>query len=273
MRALTLVSLNAWGGTVWPALGEWLGALGPDILCLQEVLRAPVDSPEWLVYADAERRLDQRADLLADISARLPRHQPVFAPAVRGPLFDAAGQVYPSDHGLGLWVARDLVASDYATAFVHGAFRPDGWGAEPVPRTMQMVRLVNPLSGGAMVVAHLHGLRDPSGKGDTPQRAAQAEAVAAALERFQADGQEPMVLAGDLNLLPESGFFARMALLGLRDLVTAHGITDTRTALYAKPVRHANYMLIRGSLPVEAFEALAEPVVSDHRALVLKTRL
>jgi endonuclease/exonuclease/phosphatase family metal-dependent hydrolase len=273
MTRLTIVSLNAWGGAVWPALGDWVADTAPDVLCLQEMIRAPVHSPEWLVYADPYRRLDQRADLFSDISARLPAHQAIFAPAARGPLHDARGRVFTSEHGLGLWVARHLAIAEYASAFVHGRYRPDGWGPEPVPRTMQMARLVAPGTGAGMVVAHLHGLRDPSGKGDTPERAAQAEAVAAALAAFQHGADEPMVLAGDLNLLPGSAFFGRMAELGLSDLVTANGIADTRTALYAKPQRHANYMLVRDPGPVERFDAPAEPVVSDHRPLVLETGL
>jgi hypothetical protein len=49
---MRLVWLNAWGGAVWPAFGDWIAALAPDVLFLQEVIRAPVPSPEWLIYAD-----------------------------------------------------------------------------------------------------------------------------------------------------------------------------------------------------------------------------
>jgi endonuclease/exonuclease/phosphatase family metal-dependent hydrolase len=272
VRPLRIVSLNAWGGAVWPALGDWAEAVGADVLCLQEMIRAPVECPEWLVYEDPDRRLDQRAELFADISRRLPGHQPWFSPAARGPLKDAAGTVHPSEHGLGMWVARDLVVAGCASAFVHGTFRHDGWGPEPVPRTMQMARIADPETGRAMVVTHFHGLREPGGKHDTPARAAQAEAVATALAAF-AGPQEPLVLGGDFNLLPASAFFARMETLGLSDLVTGRGIDDTRTSLYRKPQRHANYMLVRASVPVDGFAAPAEPVVSDHRPLVLDTRL
>jgi hypothetical protein len=124
---MRLVWLNAWGGAVWPALGDWIADLHPDVLFLQEVTRAPVPCPEWLVYADSHRRLDQRADLFADVSARLPRHQSFFAPAARGPLKED-GRSYTSEHGLATWVAQGLAVSDYATRFVHGSYRPDGWG-------------------------------------------------------------------------------------------------------------------------------------------------
>jgi DNA-binding NtrC family response regulator len=52
-RGMRLVWLNAWGGAVWPALGDWIADLHPDVLFLQEVTRAPVPCPEWLVYAQS----------------------------------------------------------------------------------------------------------------------------------------------------------------------------------------------------------------------------
>lgn len=271
-RSLRIVSLNAWGGAVWSALQPWIGSIAADVLCLQEVIRAPEPSPDWLQYQDSNRHLDQRADLFADVSACLPGYQSSFAPAARGPLRDAEGRVYRSEHGLGVWVAPHLAVSAQASAFIHGTFRSDGWGAEPVPRAMQMLRIADGDTGRAMVIAHLHGLRDPSGKGETPERDRQADAIVAALTAFAAP-EDRMVLAGDFNLLPGSATFDLLARIGLADLVTGRGITDTRTRLYKKPQRHANYMLVRDNAEVLAFDAPAEPVVSDHRALVLDTVL
>jgi hypothetical protein len=265
---MRLVWLNAWGGAVWPALGDWIAALAPDVLFLQEVIRAPVPSPEWLIYADAYRRLDQRADLFADVSARLPGHQAFFAPAARGPLVNEDGCVFTSEHGLGAWVARGIAVSEYTTRFVHGRYRPDGWGPEPVPRTMQLMRLAGEGLGPGLVAAQLHGLRDPGGKRDSPARMQQAEAMASAISDI-AGHDEPLVLGGDFNLLPDSETFTRLEALGLRDLVTGSGIEDTRTTLYTKEQRHANYLLVRETVAISAFSVPAEPVVSDHRPLIL----
>ncbi|MBF9036275.1 endonuclease/exonuclease/phosphatase family protein [Rhodobacterales bacterium HKCCE2091] len=265
---MRIVSLNAWGGKVWPALPDWIAAEVPDILCLQEVTRAPVPSPDWLVYEDDFRRLDQRADLFADVSKCLPRHQGLFAPAARGVMRDGQGREVASEHGIAAWIAPHLAVTEYRSVFVHGGFRADGWGPEPVPRTMQVLRIADPAAPGTLVVAHLHGLRDPAGKGDTPAREAQARAIRAALEDFARPG-EPLVLAGDLNILPGSATFAFLAGIGLSDLVTGRGHDDTRTVLYDKPVRFADYMLVTPGVPVARFDLPAEPVLSDHRAMVL----
>ncbi|GGX45900.1 metal-dependent hydrolase [Tateyamaria omphalii] len=266
---MRIVSLNAWGGQVWDALASWVASLDVDVLCLQEVTRAPVRSPEWLRYVDPYRDLAQRADLFGDISALLPDHQSFFAAATRGVLTDHEGAAVPSEHGLGLWVRRDLAVTELAQGFVHGEFRPDGWGAEPVPRTMQVVRLQDPSSGLGLCVGHFHGLRDPAGKGDTAARTLQTER-AIALFRSLWPQDIPAVLAGDFNLLPDSASFAQFEHVGLHDLIAHHGITDTRTALYEKSQRFADYMLVsRDLLFGAAFDVPGRPQVSDHRPLIL----
>jgi hypothetical protein len=57
-----------------------------------------------------------------------------------------------------------------------------------------------------------------------------------------------------------------LADLGLVDLV---GEADTRTSRYRKPVRHASYLLVPDPAAIDRFQILAEPEVSDHRALLL----
>lgn len=265
---MKIVSLNAWGGQVWDALGPWIADMGADVLCLQEVTRAPVQSPEWLRYVDPYRDLAQRADLFGDVSALLPHHQAFFAPATRGTLTDETGQLVPSEHGLGLWVRRDLAVTHLAQDFIHGGFRPDGWGSEPVSRTMQVARVMDTATGQSICVGHFHGLRDPKGKGDTPDRARQTE-KAAALFGTVWGGQGPAVLGGDFNVLPDSACFEHFAHMGLHDLISHHGITDTRTTLYSKPQRFADYMMVSDDLHAAGFDVPAYPEVSDHRPLIL----
>ncbi|NDV01048.1 endonuclease/exonuclease/phosphatase family protein [Pseudoroseicyclus tamaricis] len=264
---MRIISLNAWGGQCWPSLSAWLREAGADILLLQEVTRAPQPSPAWLSYRDAFRSLDQRADLFADVSRRLPGHQAIFSPAARGTLQDESGRDVASEHGIAAWIAPHLAVTAIASGFVHGSYRADGWGEEPVPRTAQAFRIEG--AGASLIVSHLHGLRDPAGKGDTPARRAQAEAMVALLQGL-ARPEEPMVLAGDLNLLPGSESFGIFARLGLTDLVTGRGHSDTRTSLYPKPQRYADYCLVTPDVPVAAFDVPARPEVSDHRPLVLE---
>lgn len=265
---MRIVSLNAWGGACWPELAAWLPGCGADVLCLQEVI-APVapGTPAWLRYVDPWRDLAQRGDLVADVSAALPGFRSWFSPAARGPLTDDRGATWITDHGLGLWTAPHLAVTGARSTFIHGSFRPDGWGEEPVPRVMQLARLHVP-GMAPILVAQFHGLRDAAGKGDTPARQGQADRVFAALGAMRRPG-DVVVLCGDFNLLPDSAFFARARAEGLTDLVTAGGHTDTRTAIYTKPVRFADYLLVSDPALVRGFALPATPLVSDHRPLIL----
>lgn len=265
---MRIISLNAWGGQVWDSLAPWVQSIDPDVLCLQEVTRAPVPSPDWLIYKDAFRHLDQRADLFGDVCSLLPDHQNFFAPAVRGALLTPSGEQVASEHGLGLWVRKNLAVTAMTQAFIHGAYRSGGWGQEPVPRTMQVVRVFDTDTQRDVTIGHLHGLRHPEGKHDTPARARQTDKIVEIFGQMWSTGASG-VLAGDFNLLPDSACFADLSRLGLINLIAHHGITDTRTQPYKKTQRFADYMLVSPDLTGAGFSVPAEPVVSDHRALVL----
>lgn len=268
---MRLVSLNAWGGQLWSALEPWLGTIGADILCLQEVIRMPKDAPDWHVYEDPNRRIDQRSHMVRDISAALPQHQGFFAPAIRGPMTIDGGATMISEHGIASWIARDLAVIEMHQEFIYGSYRAEGWGPEPYPRAVQIFRIAN-AAGRTALIMQFHGIRQQVGKSDTAERAVQTQSAYDLLRTNMRKG-EPTILAGDFNLLPDSAFFPKMAELGLQDLVIGRGHTDTRTSLYKKPVRHADYLLVNDAVSVQSFDVPALPEISDHRPMILDLAL
>jgi endonuclease/exonuclease/phosphatase family metal-dependent hydrolase len=153
---------------------------------------------------------------------------------------------------------------------VHGAYTEyqDRWPNDGRPRAALAVRVVDSRAGRFVTVVTVHGIRDASGKGDTPARRAQAERLAGVIADVREAG-DLTVVCGDFNVLPGSETFRILAGLGLVDLV---GSAGTRTSRYAKPVRHASYLLVSEPAAVERFEIVAAPEVSDHRALLLDLR-
>ena len=124
----------------------------------------------------------------------------------------------------------------HAACAAHGAFSPHGFGAHPRARNAHAFRLYDYSADRALTVVQFHGLREVDGKGDTPAREAQAEALVELIRHLHREG-EGLVLCGDFNVLPDSRTFEILERLGLTDLVTARGFTDTRTTFYAKPCR------------------------------------
>jgi endonuclease/exonuclease/phosphatase family metal-dependent hydrolase len=260
-----MVSANVWGGTLADDLLKWLPGCGAHILCLQEVTRTP-GLTGWTRFTDGERNLPQRAALFDDVRATLPQHQAIFVTSDSGPVHDDTGHTYRQDFGLATLVGEDLPIVGIDSAFVHGQFTDHAeWPAGDRPRVALAVQTIDRTVGRSVWAVQVHGLRDPSGKADTPARRGQAERLAELVHRIRGP-RDLVVLCGDLNLLPDSETFSILAEAGLADLV---GAADTRTSHYGKTVRHASYMLISDIAAVKQFEILAEPEVSDHRALIL----
>ncbi|MFI0450274.1 endonuclease/exonuclease/phosphatase family protein [Actinomadura sp. 6N118] len=263
---MRIISLNAWGGAMFDELARWLGTCGADILCLQEVTHTAAVGG-WTRFDDAERSLPQRADLLADIRSLLPRHHGLFTASDAGPVLDHEGSWHQQDFGLAAFVAETLAVVGMRSAFVHGDYveHQGQWPTDGRPRAAQAVRVFDRQARRFVTVVHIHGLRDPRGKGDTPARRAQAKRLADLITGVREDG-DLTVVCGDFNLLPDSETFQVLAGLGLVDLVRD---ADTRTSRYPKPLRHASYLLVSEPTAVRRFEIVTEPEVSDHCALLL----
>ncbi|WEX08201.1 endonuclease/exonuclease/phosphatase family protein [Chelativorans sp. AA-79] len=265
---MRILSLNAWGGRLRDRLMRYLREADPDIVCLQEVVQTPTAEAEWLVYRDHDVELPQRANLFREVADIFPSHQSFFCPAARGSLYDGERN-FPSEWGLATFVRRSYPVIGQVQDFVHGDFAPDGWGEHPRARNAHVVRLFDYGAAAPITIAHMHGLRDPAGKEDTPARHAQARALADLIGSVRQAGDR-LVVCGDFNVLPDSSTFAVLGALGLTDLVTMHGHTDTRTSYYRKSPRFADYMLVSADIPVRRFDVVQEPEVSDHRVLLLE---
>ena len=264
---MRILSLNVWGGMLHAPLIDYLATVDADVYCLQEVPRAVAARSQWLAYRDGAVELQQRSNLYRDIASALPGHDGFFAPAMRGELMDGDRPCW-QEFGLATFIRQDIAVIGQSLDFVHDAFSPHAFGAHPRARNAHAFRLYDYAEDRPRCVVQFHGLRTEDDKGDSPARDAQAEALVALIERLHRKG-EGLVLCGDLNLLPDSRTFKTLAQLGLVDLVTTRGFSDTRTSLYKKPGRYEDYMLVNVEVPVAEFTVVETPEVSDHRALLL----
>jgi hypothetical protein len=260
-----VVTLNTWGGAMFDALAGWLLTCEAEVVCLQEMTRTP-GLRGWTTFADGVRTLPQRADLFADVAELLPGYRGSFVACDVGPVVDEDERGWQQQFGVATFVHSRLTVDATTSAFIHGTFTEhQEWPADGRPRAACGVRVVEPATDTTYVVVNLHGLRDGAGKGDTPDRRAQAERIAELVRSLRCEG-DVVVAGGDFNLLPDSETFDVLAEEGLIDLVRD---ADTRTSHYPKPSRHASYLLVSAPDGVRRFEVVAEPEVSDHRAIVV----
>jgi endonuclease/exonuclease/phosphatase family metal-dependent hydrolase len=265
---MKVVSLNAWGGRLHEDMIAWLAETRPDILCLQEVVHTPDAPAEWLKYRDDGMDLLQRADVLGDVKRALPGHFAHFCPAAKGELWHGDVPVQTL-WGLATYIRKDLTVVSQAQGFVHGQFSPNGFGDHPRSRTAHAVRVYDP-DEGMLSVAHMHGLRDPMGKMDTPMRRIQAGKFVSMIQGVIAPG-EKLAVCGDFNILPGSETLRLLAPVAPYELVTTRGFDGTRTSHYGKPEKFADYMAVNGPLKDAAFDVIRDPEISDHCPLVLDT--
>ncbi|KND52007.1 MAG: hypothetical protein ABA06_01960 [Parcubacteria bacterium C7867-001] len=267
--ALKIISLNTWGGRIHKPLIDFVSKGEADIYCFQEVYskREPRTEPQTV---QDEQGLDVHFDLFSDLEAALPNHHGYFCPAVQGYLHDRAEAPLPVFYGIATFVRKSIPVINSVTHFVYREFRPDVFGEPPLPRNAHAIRVYDYEAKSELVLIHLHGLYQKNDKIDTPQRNIQASNLLGLAEGMTERMEEKIVICGDFNLLPNSSTHELLAQqLDMTELVTSRGFTDTRTSLYQKPIRYADYTFVTPQVNVIEFDVLVEPEVSDHRALQL----
>lgn len=265
---MRILCLNGWGGKLHDALAAYVRSVSPDILCLQEVVHTPASDKDWLDYRDGDHVLPQRANFFRDMADALAGHASIFCPAAQGVLWDGE-EAIASQWGLATFVRAGFPVIGQMQAFVHKGFSPDGYGDHPRSRNAHAIRVYDYQRQWPVCIVHTHGLRDLNGKMDTPERMAQAGKLAD-LVGAAAEPGDRIVLCGDFNVEQDSETFEILGRIGLRDLVTAGGHQGTRTSLYTKPGRFADYMLVNDAVEVRRFEVVTHPEVSDHCPLLLE---
>lgn len=266
---MRVVNLNTWCGRIRTA-PSYLQSLNADVYCLQEITSGPEGIPDYLHYEGQGSTPEaQRTRFMSDLIDALPGYQAFYLPAVRGYLHDGAQVKEPVFYGIATFVRDTVPVVGHLGGFVYGEYRPRAWGDPPLPRNAHVVRLFDYQSGSYVTIAHMHGMWMSSGKGDTPERSIQARRFSSLIQRAKVP-HDQVIACGDWNVMPGSETLRTLAAdHGLDDLVTSRGHDDTRTSLYKKFPRYADYMMVTHHVHVKNFDVPAKPEVSDHRPLIL----
>lgn len=227
---MKLICLNTWGGRAGKKkLLEFLDFhRDADFVCMQEVWSAPYENMEGvpaggvgLVHAEIMVFGKQ------EICTLLSGHEPYFHPH------------HLDDYGLLTMVSKSLRVREAGDVFVHRerGYVPEGdLGLHG--RNVQFVTVEAP--GGRFSVMNFHGLWNGQGKGDSEERIVQSRRIL----NFLGGRKEPFVLCGDFNLLPETNSLRMLEAAGLRNLIVECGVASTRTRLYARPDKLADYVFV-----------------------------
>lgn len=247
---MKLISLNTWGGQagIQELLDFFKSHQDVDVFCLQEIFNGTTS----FLNTDKERVKGKTYDLLTRIQEALPGYNSFFSPQLK------------EDYGIAIFARREISVLSSGEYFVHKfkGFIPEGSLALHA-RTINYIQVSN--NGKLLNIVNVHGLWDGGAKSDTPDRRAQSEKIITQLSQMEGE----IVFAGDLNLGIETESIKMIENSGLRNLIKEFGVSSTRTHLYEKQERFADYMFVSPEIQVKEFKVLPD-VVSDHAPLYLE---
>jgi len=258
---MKILSLNTWGARA----GEELlldfiekRSKGVDVFCFQEIWNV-VDEDSKNVYnllqgaivggTVLEGIID---NIYSRIQSTLPNYKAFFRPH------------YGKHYGLAMFVREGLSLAEEGDVFVFKDrnFIPTGDVGNHA-RNIQYATIETP--SGKRTIINFHGLWNGRGKTDTEDRLLQSENII----KFLGTLNHPFILCGDFNLLPDTESLKKFEKFGLKNLIKDYGVASTRTSLYKKENKYADYAFTSPNIKVSDFRVLPDEV-SDHSPLLLE---
>jgi endonuclease/exonuclease/phosphatase family metal-dependent hydrolase len=245
---MKLITLNVWGGRILEPLKAFLKKHDEvDMWCFQEVYH---EAPDVQVKVP---EYEPNLNLLNEIKSQLNSHNSEFC------------QVLDNFYGITSFIHKDIKIQERGEMLVArgGWFDPtDDLHNRDHHRKLQWIELN--IKGKKMILANVHLTHRPEGKADSEKRLNQSRIILDFLKMFDC----PKILCGDFNLLPETESIRMIENAGMINLVKKFNIPSTRTELYKKPLKFADYIFVSPEIKVNDFKVLPD-VVSDHAPLYL----
>lgn len=256
---MKIISLNIWMGKQFNELSQFIASQSHDmdVFCFQEVFHTTSEVKE--------NKNGTRANLFSELQQLLPDHEGYFEPAYESNVgnfieINDTPVGYHLAWGLAIFIRKglDLISTNHL--FVLGNKNSPATDNFR-PTILQYANLKT--SYGSVTIAHTHGLWVKGNKDDTPYRIEQSQKIKQVLD--QVIGQK--IFCGDLNLAMNTKSLAILE-EGMVNLIKTFNITTTRSALYPKPEKYADYMIVSPDINVDHFE-VPYTEASDHLPLVL----
>jgi len=248
---MKLITLNTLGGKLRDPLSRFIAShADTDIFCFQEVFHDLDESTRTTDFIFDE---GANEELFEDIGKMLPHHRGFFCP------------IHGVFYGLAMFVKKDIgvVETGEVLLYENAAYDPTGDDTDH-GRKLQWAKVAT--GGRETLVMNVHGHWSKDGKRDDAIRLEQSERIAAFLKQ---SGDFPKVLCGDFNLRPDTESVRAIEAAGMVNLITKHEVSSTRTGLYPKPERFADFIFLSHNVEEIGFRVLPDEV-SDHSPLFVE---
>lgn len=252
---MRLVSLNTWGGRVTQPLYQFFKEnQDVDIFCLQEVFNNA--EHRYVSELLSGNTQDIVRDLYSKIQKILPNHNGFFT------------SVFDEFYGQAIFVRKDIkvLSQGEIVLFENRQFPSSVNPDMDHTRKMQWIRLIEEKNNLEYCVMNIHGHWDVSGKSDTDNRIIQSNKIKNFIRTLPKDLKK--IVCGDFNLRPDTKSISILE-SEMVNLINTNNILSTRTSLYKKGERFADYILVSRNILLKDFKVLSTTEVSDHSVLLL----
>jgi len=229
-----------------------------DFFCFQEVFDTPTER--------IDAREGARADIYRQLQLALPGHRAYYAPSQDNYEYNHrqhGDSLWDISFGSACFVKKDVSLTEYGELFIFKNKNEIHSNPERnMPRNIQYLQWEHHKK--PYTIINFHGLWHPTIKKiDYPDRIEQSNRVRAFMDTLAGE----KILCGDFNLNPDTQSIAILE-DGMRNLITEYGITSTRSELYKKELRFADYILVTPNITVENF-SVPTITLSDHLPMIL----
>lgn len=247
---MRIITLNTWGGAA--GIDELLDFFKKyqdvDVFCLQEIF----NGDGAFLKTEKERANGKTYDLLERLRSVVPEHDFLFSPQLK------------EDYGIAIFWKKRLHVVDFGEYFVHkfkGFIPDDNLGFHA--RNLNYITIEH--EGKPVTIVNIHALWNKEGKTDTDERLSQSQKIVERLAQISGD----IVLSGDFNLGIDTESLRIIERSGLRNLIKEFGISSTRSSLYMRDEKFADYTFVSPGVEIKKFEVLPD-TISDHAPLYLE---
>ncbi len=241
---MKIISLNTWAGVVEQPLLNFLEKnIDTDIFCFQEI------------YHNAQGKVEIDDDTKREVFDLFSKMEKILCNTHNGYFCPALHDFY----GLAIFVKKNIVVKNHGGCFIH---ETEWTKRGNHSRNLQYITIE--LAGEPLVIVNVHGLWNGMGKTDTEDRISQSKRI----KEFLDSQAGSKVVIGDFNLSPDTQSLAIVE-KGMVNLIKKYDIQSTRTSLYTKDNKFADYAIITPSIEVKDFKVLPDEV-SDHSPLLLE---
>lgn len=248
---MKIITLNTWGGRIYKELIDFFNNHQDiDVLCFQEVLKG----------GKGQTSRGEIKSLYEDIGNTLTNHAGYFSEYGDGGYYSEKSKDLDFKYGIACFVRKNFEQS-----FIEGIalYDPEKKWSDYDGRFAAGASLAVVVSDYTIV--NVHGLWQGSMKKDSEARLEQSKRIINLANKT--GGRK--IICGDFNLEPQTESIKMIENLPTKNLIKKYGVASTRTSLYTKDVKFADYIFISDDGKVIDFKVLADEV-SDHSPLYLE---